>query len=52
MKEQIHDIDAMDDEDYAYYSGKTRDLSTAKWKTADEIPWIKAYQEKKDIRKP
>ena len=52
MKEQIHDIDAMDDEDYAYYSGKTRYLSTAKWKTADEIPWIKAYQEKKGIRKP
>ena len=46
MKEQIHDIDAMDNEDYAYYRGKTRDLSTAKWKTADEMPFIKAYQEK------
>ncbi|MBR3426183.1 MAG: BrnA antitoxin family protein [Neisseriaceae bacterium] len=52
MKEQIHDIDAMDNEDYAYYRGKTRDLSTAKWKTADEMPFIKAYQEKKGIRKP
>ena len=55
MKEQTvnkHDIDAMDQEDYDYYSGKTRDLSSARWKTAEEIPWIKAYQEKKGIRKP
>ena len=55
MKEKTankHDIDAMDQEDYDYYSGKTRDLSSARWKTAEEIPWIKAYQEKKGIRKP
>ena len=52
MKEQtIHDIDAMDNEDLAYYSGKTRDLSAVQVKTADEIPFIKAYQEKKGIRK-
>lgn len=50
MKEKTankHDIDAMAQEDYDYYSGKTRDLSSARWKTAEEIPWIKAYQEKK-----
>lgn len=54
MKEQTtraRDIDAVDSEDYDYYSGKTRDLSAAEWKTADEVPWIKAYQEKKGIRR-
>lgn len=52
MKKQImHDIDAIDDEDLAYYSGKTRDLSAVQVKTVDEMPFIKAYQEKMGIRK-
>ena len=42
------DIDAVTDEDIAYW--KSMDFSNAK--TAEEIPWIKAYQEKKGIRKP
>lgn len=41
------DIDTVTDEDIAYW--KSMDFSNAK--RADEIPWIKAYQEKKGIRR-
>lgn len=40
-------IDTVTDEDIAYW--KSMDFSNAK--KADEIPWIKAYQEKKGIRR-
>ncbi len=43
------DIDAMDDEDIEYY--KNANLPDDEWLPADQIPWIKAYQEKKGIRK-
>ena len=42
------DIDTVTDEDIARW--KAMDFSKAK--RAHEIPWIKAYQEKKGIRKP
>ena len=40
-------IDTVTDEDIAYW--RSMDFSNAK--KADEIPWIKAYQEKKGIRR-
>ena len=43
------DIDAMDDEDIEYY--KNANSPDDEWLPADQIPWIKAYQEKKGIRK-
>lgn len=41
-------IDTVTDEDIAYW----RSMNFSHAKKADEIPWIKAYQEKKGIRKP
>ena len=47
----MNKIDTITDEDIAYYSGETRDLTQVKVFTVDEMPFIKAYQEKKGIRK-
>lgn len=47
----MNKIDTVTDEDIAYYSGETRDLTKVKVLTVDEMPFIKAYQEKKSIRK-
>lgn len=42
-------IDAMDAEDVEYY--KNANFPDDEWLPAEEIPWIKAYQEKKGIRR-
>ena len=43
-------IEEFTDEDVAYV--RSLDLTDGTWKTVDEMPFIKAYQEKKGIRKP
>lgn len=43
------DIEDFTDEDVAYV--RSLDLKDGSWKTVDEMPFIKAYQEKKGIRK-
>lgn len=43
-------IEEFTDEDVAYV--RSLDLNDGTWKTVDEMPFIKAYQEKKGIRKP
>ena len=41
-------IEEFTDEDWAY----ARSIEFSNGLTVDEMPFIKAYQEKKDIRKP
>ena len=43
-------IEEFTDEDVAYV--RSLDLTDGTWKTVDEMPFIKAYQEKKGICKP
>ena len=43
------DIEDFTDEDVAYV--RSLDLKDGTWKTVDEMPFIKAYQEKMGIRK-
>lgn len=43
-------VEEFTDEDVAYV--RSLDLKDGSWKTVDEMPFIKAYQEKKGIRKP
>ena len=43
-------VDEFTDEDVAYV--RSLDLKDGSWKTVDEMPLLKALQEKKGIRKP